>query len=156
MIKEKMKPIHPNWIIAFIVVSCAYFFWLYHTAEQRHLERQLEKKIHQGESEIRIDALTNFDWDAVCFIGSYEENWQEKGRVGNFPIRDGVNVPYFSQEFEWGLAFINAGQVVKAFEVSIPYRVQSKHLCANKASAILKETKTSYGLIYSFLDSNGK
>ena len=72
-------------------------FW---STEEKELYKKVETKIDQGETIIYIKDVTVFNWDAVCFLGSYAtgpsggENLSELANVdlskniGEFPVLD--------------------------------------------------------------------
>lgn len=117
------------------------FHLFYLTPDQRYFNNQFEKMVAEGKTEIAIRDLTDFPWDSVCHLGVYDDPFQAQGRVGKFPIKDGVKIPYFTDKREWGLAFIQDGQVFKAFEIKIPFYVRTDSFCVDKTSAILKKEK---------------
>lgn len=120
----------------------------YLTPDQRYFSRQFDKNVAEGKTEIALRDLTDFPWDSVCHLGVYDDPWQEKGRVGAFPIKDNVQIPYFTDKQRWGLAFTQNGQVVKAFEVKIAPSIRPNAFCVDKAFATLEKAPNSESYIF--------
>lgn len=144
------------YLLLLIAISLIIFFIFPVPTDRYIIQKNLKDAIRENKDEILISELTVFDWETVCNFGAYDEPWQERGRVGKFPIQEGVTVPYLVQDGEWGLAFVHKGKVTKAFEVRIGYWVREKDFCVDKESAIFKRTEDKDGLTYSFQNLNRK
>jgi len=130
-------------VLGLLFYKYAYYPYLSLNSSEKHFYRELNKKLKNGETEIYIKNLTDFEWDQVCFLGSYsfiplKEDFSKKikgyARKGSYPNlnNDGV----------WALEFIIHAKktivIVKGRKISYDYNNLKGGCFSSESKLIIK------------------
>mgnify|MGYP006865369313 CR=1 FL=1 len=106
-------------VFATAVIVLAVVFFCNRASRDMVLNKELEDLLAQGEKEIDLTTLTNFEWDAVSAFGPYTTNDQIEESMGIRFKGDngGINV----LEDRFLLVFANGKYAVKTVVLSRKY-----------------------------------
>lgn len=93
-------------IIIFLILSVKAYIYFSQTPEERFFYKKLNQSLKIGQQKIYVKGLTNFEWDKIYFVGSYN----------GFIDEEGNRCPSDDYDGAWSLAFTKKNKLIKCIK----------------------------------------